>query len=251
MCEHCAEFRFYEELNDFLPEERRKRAFEYRFNGNPGIKDPVEALGVPHTEVDLILANGESVGFDYRLQDGDRIAVYPMFESLDITPIAKLRDTPLRRSAFVLDVHLGKLTKLLRLLGFDAKYRNDFHDAEIVDISVRENRIILTRDRRLLYAKVITHGYWLRSMDPEEQLREVIRRFDLTAHIRPFHRCLMCNGRISQVAKEEVVDLLEPLTRLYYDDFFRCLECGKIYWRGSHFDHMTESLLEFLPDSDP
>lgn len=127
MNKHSAVFRFYEELNDFLPPDQRKTAVTYRFTGRPGIKDAIEALGVPHTEVELIIVNGHSVRFDYRLRNGDRVAVYPMFESTDVTPLLRLREAPLRNSVFVLDVNLGKLARRLRMLGFDALYRNLLH----------------------------------------------------------------------------------------------------------------------------
>ena len=153
-----AVFRFYEELNDFLPAGQKKKDILYHFENSPSIKDPIESLGVPHPEVVLIIVNNESVGFDYRLQDNDRVAVYPVFEGLDISPIVKLRDKPLRNLIFILDVNLGKLTKKLRMLGFDCHYRNDFKDREIVQIAVDEKRIILTRDRRLLRYKIITHN---------------------------------------------------------------------------------------------
>lgn len=237
---HAAEFRFYEELNDFLKPEQRKQTVPYRFNGHPGIKDPIEALGVPHVEVDLIVVNGESVGFDYPLQDGDRVAVYPVFEGIDIAPIVKLRDKPLRRIAFVVDVNLGRLARLLRLLGFDALFSNAYDDDEIVRISEEQNRIALTRDRRLLHAKAVTHGYWVRSVWPSKQVDEVVRRFDLAGQVRPFSRCADCNGLIEPVAKAEVEDRLEPKTKKYYEKFYRCPACGKIYWEGSHVGKLRQ-----------
>ena len=240
--ENNAYFRFYEELNDFLPDTQKKQTLTYSFQGNPGIKDPIEALGVPHTDVELIIVNGTSVGFDYQLQNQDRVAVYPVFESFDVTPLVRLREKPLRQPCFILDVNLGKLAKLLRLLGFDAAYRNDYADADVVRIGSSNQRIILSRDRRLLYHKAITHGYWVRAVDPEQQLTEVIRRFDLYRSIQPFHRCLDCNGLISSVAKEQVIDQLEPLTKKYYEEFYRCESCGKVYWKGSHYEHMVQRL---------
>lgn len=184
--EFRAQFRFYEELNDFLPQEKRKQTIEHGFNGRPAVKDPIALLGVPRTEIDLILANGESVDFEYPLRNSDRIAVYPVFESFDISPLVRIRDKPLRSSAFVVGVHLGRLAKSLQLLGFDAKYKNDYSDPKIVNIAIDERRIVLTRDRRLLSAKAITHGYWVRSDDPKRQLREVLERFDLYSQIRSF-----------------------------------------------------------------
>jgi uncharacterized protein with PIN domain len=242
--DHIAEFRFYEELNDFLLPAQRKRSLEYRFQGHPGIKDPIEAFGVPHTEVDLIVVNGESVGFDYQLQTGDRVAVYPMFESFDISPLVKLREKPLRRTAFVLDVNLGKLARRLRMLGFDALYDNRYEDAEVADIAAAEGRIVLTRDRRLLFAKRITHGYWVRSTDPRRQVDEVLTRFDLRRQIRPFRRCMRCNGLLREVPKAEVLDRLEPKTKLYYERFYQCGGCGKVYWEGSHIEDMRSRYLK-------
>lgn len=242
MKEHVAAFRFYEELNDFLPRCRRKQEGFYRFNGHPGIKDAIEAQGVPHTEVDLIVVNGTSVGFDYQLGHGDRVAVYPVFECFDISPIVRLRALPLRRTAFILDVHLGTLARLLRLLGFDALYRTDYDDRELIRIALHEHRIILTRDRKLLHDRRITHGCWLHAVQAEEQAREVIRRFQLENRIRRFLRCPLCNGMIKPVEKEAVVEQLEPLTRHYYDTFYQCQDCRKIYWKGSHYDRIVRKL---------
>lgn len=246
--ENSAEFRFYEELNDFLRPDQHKQTLTYRFNGNPGIKDPIEVFGIPHTEVDLIVVNGESVGFDYQLKNADRVAVYPVFESLDISPVVRLREEPLRHTAFIVDVNLGKLARLLRLFGFDTLFTNALDDKEIAAISVEQQRIILTRDRRLLYAKTITHGYWVRAVHPLQQLAEVIRRFDLAHQLKPFCRCSVCNGLIEPVEKQAVLELLEPKTRLYYERFYRCPDCGKVYWEGSHLDHMRQRFAEYLGD---
>ena len=244
--EHTAEFRFYEELNDFLPPAQRKQTLPYRFNGHPGIKDPIEAFGVPHTEVDLVVVNGGSVGFDYQLQDGDRVAVYPVFEGLDISPVVKLREAPLRRTAFVVDVNLGRLARKLRLLGFDTLFSNAYTDPEIAEISQTQHRIVLTRDRRLLHAKAVTHGYWVRSDIPTRQLEEVVRRFDLAGAVKPFSRCAACNGLIEPVSKQAVLPLLEPGTRRHYEKFHRCPACGKVYWEGPHIARLRQLLPGFL-----
>ncbi len=229
-----ASFRFYEELNDFLPPAASKREITFEFRVAPSVKDAIESLGVPHVEVDLIVVNGLSVGFDHRVDDGDRIAVYPVFESLDISPIVRLRPEPLRRTAFVADVHLRKLARLLRLLGFDALHSNDLDDAEIVEIARSDRRIILTRDRQLLKHGAVTHGYWVRSTEPVEQAREVVRRFDLSGRIEPFTRCLACNGILEPVEKEAVFERIPPKTAAWLDEYYQCASCGKLYWPGTH-----------------
>jgi len=241
-----AEFRFYEELNDVLPAERRKRSFAYAFHGTPAVKDAIEAIGVPHTEVDLILVNGVSVGFDYRLQAGDRVSVYLVFESLDIGPVTRLRPQPLREPKFVCDVHLGKLARRLRLLGFDVAYRNTATDPEVVETALAEQRSILTQDRGILKLKKVTHGYLVRSPHVHEQVVEVLRRFDLLARIDPFSRCTQCNGLIRAVDKAEVEGDLPPKTREYYHEFFRCEACGKVYWKGTHFSRMEAEVRELV-----
>ncbi|HEY8035439.1 MAG TPA: Mut7-C RNAse domain-containing protein [Methylobacter sp.] len=247
--EYTAEFRFYGELSDFLQPGQRKRTILYRFKTHPGIKDPIEVFGVPHTEVELIVVNGQSVGFDYQLQDGDRVAVYPAFRSLDINSLTRLRET-LRNPCFILDVNLGKLAKLMRLLGFDTLYRNDYRDADIVNIAVNEQRIVLTRDRRLLYFKHITHGYWVRAVDVKNQIDEVLRRFDLHDSVQPFARCLICNGVMMPVAKADVLQHLEPKTRLYYEVFHQCANCRRIYWEGSHMEDMRQRYAGYLAPKD-
>jgi uncharacterized protein with PIN domain len=241
-----ANFRFYEELNDFVVREHYKQTIAYRFGGQPGIKDPIEVLGVPHSEVDLILVNNESVGFDYKLKDGDRVAVYPVFESFNITRVQRLRPKPLRNTRFIIDVNLGKLARRLRMLGFDAAYSNCLRDQEIVDIATGEKRILLTRDKRLLFRKAITHGFWIRAVDADEQLKEVLQRLDLYDQINPLQRCIDCNGRIETVERERIWSRLEPLTRRYYSEFFCCSRCHKIYWSGSHVAHMTAAIRRLL-----
>lgn len=184
----CAWFRFYAELNDFLPPERRMASVARPFVDAAPVKDMIESLGVPHTEVDLILANGVSVDFAYVVRDGDRLSVYPVFEALDITPLVRLRPRPLRESRFVLDTHLGRLARYLRMAGFDTLYRNDYSDAELARISLAEKRILLTRDAGLLNRGMVTHGYYVRETTVRRQFAEVMRRFDLRGSVRPFTR---------------------------------------------------------------
>jgi uncharacterized protein with PIN domain len=241
-------FRFYGELNDFLPPTHRQRDIIYSFQNAPAVKDAIEALGVPHTEVDLIIANGQSVGFGYRVSDGDRIAVYPVFESLDISPIVQLREKPLRRIAFVADVHLGKLARLLRLLGFDTVHSNAYHDSELVAIAAREGRIVLTRDRGLLKHNAVTHGYWLRSTEPIEQAREVVRRFNLETLIDPFRRCLVCNGLLVPVEKQRILEQLPPKVAAEHEEYFLCSSCHRPYWRGTHYPKLEAQIAAIMRD---
>lgn len=244
---HQSHFRFYAELNDFLPSDKRQRTFVYPFELSGSVKDMIEALGVPHTEVDLILANGRSVDFSYLVQDGDRISVYPTFESIDISALVRVRPHPLRETRFVLDVHLGRLASYLRMLGFDTLYQNDYTDEELARLSSREGRILLTRDRGLLKRSVVTHGYCLRAANPREQVVEVLRRFDLFRSIKPFQRCLHCNGLLEPVDKATIIERLPPKTRQYYDEFRRCRKCDRVYWKGTHYRRMQrfiDSVLE-------
>ena len=229
-----AEFRFYEELNDLLAPGLRQRAFAYAFTGTPAVKDAIEAIGVPHTEVDLVLVDGVSVDFAWRLRGGERVAVYPVFERLDIAAVTRLRPRPLRQTRFVLDAHLGKLARRLRLLGFDTAYDPCLDDAAIVACSRADARIILTRDRGLLERRAVTRGYWLRATDPNEQALEVVRVFDLRASERPFSRCLCCNGEVRAAAKETIADRLPAGVRARFDDFAHCPACDRVYWRGTH-----------------
>ncbi|MBN1439063.1 MAG: Mut7-C ubiquitin/RNAse domain-containing protein [Anaerolineales bacterium] len=241
-----ATFRFYAELNDFLPPARRGKAFSHAFQERAGAKDAIESLGVPHTEVDLILVNGRSVDFQHPLHDGDSVSVYPVFESLDIRPVLRLRPEPLRRPAFILDGHLGRLAAYLRLLGFDTLYRNDFADGELAERSAAEGRILLSRDRGLLKRSIVTRGYCVRSDSPRRQLREIVDRFDLARNCAPFRRCLACNGLLAPAEQQAVADGVPPGIRERFDEFYRCGGCGRIFWPGSHYARLQSILREVL-----
>jgi uncharacterized protein with PIN domain len=230
--------RFYAELNDFLEPARRQVAFEQASTGRESVREVIEAVGVPHTEVDLILVHGRSVDFSYRVGQGDRISVFPVFESLDITPLLEVRPEPLRQTRFVLDAHLGRLATYLRLMGFDTLYRNDYDDPELVRISVGEARVLLTRDRQLLKRRALTHGYSVRETNPRQQLVEVLERLDLRRAAAPFTRCLRCNERLRSVPKEAILERLPPRTRRDYDEFRICRGCDRVVWQGSHYRRM-------------
>ena len=233
-----AEFRFYEELNDFLAPGRRKRPFAYHCARQATVKQAIEALGVPHTEVELILANGESVDFSYRIVDGDRISAYPQFESFDITPVLRVRDRPLRSPRFIADAHLGALAKHLRMLGFDTCYEPALSDAQLAAAAAEQRRILLTRDRDLLMHRVVSHGCYVRATQPLRQLEELVKRLDLGGAFSPFTRCMECNAALESAALEAVATRLPPGTAAYYDRFSRCPGCERIYWPGSHYRRM-------------
>ena len=246
---HKISIRFYEELNDFLPEEKQKLRFEHSYIDRTSVKDLIESLGVPHTEVDLILVNGKSVGFDYLINDDDDISVYPVFESIDITDLQHLRPKPLREPKFVADVHLGRLTRYMRMLGFDTLYKNNIDDDEIVNISVDEKRTILTRDRNILKISAVTHGYFVRNIEIKKQLIEILNRFNLKNQIKEFTRCMGCNSRLESVTKEEIIDKLPPKVSESQEFFSICPGCKKIYWKGTHH-HEMNAFIQSLKNSD-
>lgn len=196
------------------------------------MKHLAESLGTPHPEIGRIQVNGRDEALGHITQDGDHVEIYPIEDGCPVEP------------RFVLDCHLGRLTAHLRMLGFDCAYQNDFDDALMADIVQREGRILLTRDRRLLMRKIILHGYCLRSLEPLEQVREVVRRFELANKIQPFHRCLRCNHPLQAVDKEVILERLLPLTKQYFDVFHICPACGQIYWKGSHYERMRELIAQ-------
>lgn len=233
-------FRFYAELNDHLPPALRQVAFDRTVGDGSTLKGVFKSLGVPANEIDLVLVNGESESLDYRLREADRVSAYPVFDSIDVAPVTKIEERPLRRMRFVLDVHLGKLAHHLRMLGFDALYRNDYTPDVLVRVARGEDRILLSKSRMFLDGNVIEAGYCVKSSDPREQLIEVLRRFDLWRSALPFRRCLHCNTVLHQVSKDDVIDRLPEKVRVFYSDFNACPSCGRIYWMGTHFERMME-----------
>lgn len=236
------ELRAYAELNDFLRPAARYAAQQRPVRPHQTVKDIVEAAGIPHTEVDLILVNGASVDFGHHPQPGDRIAAYPMFETLDVGPLTRVRARPLRDPRFIVDVNLGGLARLMRLMGLDTRCDWAATDAALAETAAAEHRILLTRDRRLLARRTVTHGVFVHADRPFEQIVELIRRLDLTDRLAPFTRCLRCGGIVTDVAKADIIEHLEPLTRRYYDTFRRCSECGRIYWAGSHHRRLDNTV---------
>ena len=241
-----ATFRFYEELNDFLAPERRGHEFDAPCARAASTKHMIEALGVPHTEVELVLVNGESVGFDRILRDGDRVAVYPKFEALDITPLLRVRAQPMREMRFIADAHLGGLAHLLRMTGFDTLYDNAFRDEEIVRIAAADGRVVLTRDRDLLKRRSVTHGCYVRTLHAAEQIRELFDRLDLARSARPFTLCLHCNAPLDAVDKAQVAARLPHGVRDRYERFSTCPVCKRIFWEGSHWQSMRAMVEQLI-----
>ncbi|MGD0863184.1 MAG: Mut7-C RNAse domain-containing protein [Candidatus Limnocylindrales bacterium] len=271
-----ATLRFYGSLNDFLPARRRDTPIQYRFEDGPAIKDAIEALRVPHPEVDAILVDDRPVDFGYRLRPGDRIEVFGLDRAAPPAtqraaqpaagsaagPAAGPAGEPDPRAArglipaspgpprFVLDGHLGRLARYLRMLGFDALYDNRAIDDELARLSAGEARILLTRDRGLLKRSIVRLGYVVRDDDPRRQLDEVVGRYGLAPLAAPFSRCVRCNGLLEQVDRSAVAERLagEPRTLRFFESFGRCVECGAIYWQGSHFERMSRLVRQVVRD---
>lgn len=238
--------RFYAELNEHLPQNLRQIEFPYGVSEGTTLSVMLGLLGVPSNEIDLVLADGQSVGLSHVLKNGERVSVYPVFDSLDVTPVTKMDERPLRRMRFVLDVHLGKLAHHLRMLGFDTLYRNDYARSDLLEIAASDDRILLSKGVKLIESSDITAGYRVRSSDPREQLIEVLRRFDLWRAVHPFQRCLDCNTVLRLEEKNSLASRLPEKVRDLYHRFNLCSSCGRIYWEGTHFLRMKEFIEKVL-----
>jgi uncharacterized protein with PIN domain len=245
--ESAAVFRFYNSLNDFLSPANKNCDIKYWFNGNPSIKDAIEAIGIPHTEVNEITINGTFIDFSYPLRANNHADVFPLVNITNRSTHSVIPPLP-HPVSFIADVHAGKLARELRLFGFDTAYENNLNDQQVADIAERENRVVLTRDIGLLKHKKIKWGYWLRSQHVQEQLAEVINRYNLTDSIKPFIRCIDCNGQIEPVKKEAILLQLPPKTKEYFNEFYQCKSCEKVYWKGSHYENMVEKIKKFHAD---
>jgi len=242
-----ATFRFYQELGEFLPRARRGRTFAADCARRSTTKHMIEALGVPHTEVDMVLVNGEESGFDRMLEDGDHVAVYSRFALLELgrhggPGLERLHERPRERMRFVADSHLGGLARLLRMAGYDTLYDNHYHDDDVEDLAARDDRIVLTRDRELLKRRSIAHGCYIHALDPPRQLGELFERLDLDQGAHPFSLCLHCNLPLRAVDKATVLDRLPPSVRALHDSFTTCDNCLRVYWKGSHYQRMAALL---------
>ncbi len=244
----CAYFRFYDELNFFLPHRSKHATVTHAFDWRASVKDMIESLGVPHAEIELIAVNGVSVDFNYIVCPDDHIDVYPHFDVVAMSQKVRLRPPLQCRPSFVLDQHLGRLAAYLRMVGFDTLYRNDYHDDELAAVSHAQERILLTRDTGLLKRSLVTYGYYVRATKPQHQLSEVIGRFALSESALPFKHCMKCNGLLEQVAKEAIMKRLPDDTAQYYDEFHRCGNCDQIYWKGPHYQRMQQLMEQVLTE---
>lgn len=255
-CDHPAmsevTLRFYAELNDFLPPARRQRDWRRPLGAPAPVRHLIEVCGVPHTEVELILRDGESIDLETAVGHGQRIAVYPMFEAFDVQPVLRVRPRPMRETRFLADAHLGALARRLRMLGFDTLWHNDLGDLELAALAGREHRVLLSRDRRLLMHRSVSHGCYLRPGSTRAQLAYLVERLQLCRAIRPFSRCIACNGVLLPVESGAVRTRVPPAVRRSHDAYWCCQDCGRVYWRGSHWQAMCRQVAEICPGApDP
>ena len=230
---------FHDDLSFFL--KSKQPQIDRQLTERSSVKDVIEACGVPHTEVDLILINGKPAGFEKVLAQDAVVDVHGLgSDRLTHFPENRLQVREIR--SFVADGHLGKLVRDLRLLGIDVSYDCEAEDRQLVKLASDEHRALLTRDRRLLMHAAVRHGYYLRSQNPLAQTIEVLQRFDLASALTPFTRCIRCNAKLESAEKEKVLGELEPLTKIYYDQFRRCSGCGQVYWSGSHFEKLEKRI---------
>jgi uncharacterized protein len=239
--------RCYEELNEYLPPGRRKLRFEQAVAQGATVAGLLEMLGIPAQEVDLVLVDDESVGLGHRLYDGARVSVYPVFESFDIAPLARVGREPRRRLRFVADVHLGRLAGCLRMAGFDTLYRSDYTHGELVALASRVGRVLLTCDRALAGNRDLTRVYLVRAARAREQLAEVLERFDLYRLARPLTRCPRCNHPLAAVDRA-VAAGHQPAAKAERDEgYWQCTGCDRLYREGPHVQRMRGILAALRP----
>jgi len=217
-------------------------SIDYRLERRASIKDIVESLGIPHTEVGAVRVGNQTTDFGFIPEPGQQIRVSEIAPPFDVTRPSQLRPVPLPTVRFVVDVNVGRLAALLRLAGFDTAYENGLRDEEIAERAHQEKRIVLSKDRALLKRNKIVFGRLVRAVQPDAQLVETVQFFGLNGPGKLFSRCLRCNRTLQPVAKAAILHQLEPRTKKYFNTFKTCPDCGRIYWRGSHCDAMAAKL---------
>ena len=243
-----ATFTVYDDLNFFLARQHKNKPITHQWAWKASVKDMIESLGVPHPEIDLLIVNDRSVNFDYIVQDGDDIHVYPMpyFQTHSHPDKTRIIPEYEGRPRFILDTHLGRLASYLRMMGFDTLYRNDYPDDELADVSNAEQRILLTRDVGLLKRSLVIYGYYVRNTNPRKRLHEIAQRYHLIEQIQPFQFCMRCNGELHPVDRADIMDQISEKTATFYDTFHQCHDCEQIYWKGSHYVKMEKLLDEVI-----
>ncbi len=237
--------RVYEELNQYLPAHVQKKEFMVQSPALVCVQDVIDLLKIPLEEVDLILVNGESVDISHPCQPNDRISIYPVFETLNIAPLVRLRPKPLRTPRFVCDVHLGTLAKYLRMMGIDAAYQNPISRHHLIELSNQEKRIILSKDTHMRDVAGIVRAYYVVARNLRQQVREIISYFELKDSLAPLSRCLRCNGKVWPVDKKSLVNQVPEKILALHNSFMKCHTCGRIYWKGSHFHAMMDWIQRF------
>ncbi|MEU6910609.1 Mut7-C RNAse domain-containing protein [Streptomyces coeruleorubidus] len=224
---------FAPELHVFVPQARRAGALRAATDGVSSLGHVVESLGVPLTEVGALVVDGREVSVSHVPAAG---------ESVTVRTVARPQRVPGAPLRFLLDVHLGTLARRLRLLGVDTAYEStDIGDPALAARSAAEQRVMLSRDRGLLRRRELWAGAFVYSTRPEEQLRDVLDRFQ--PDLRPWTRCTACNGLLRKATKDEVADQLKHGTHATYDVFAQCTECGRAYWKGAHHEQL-EAIVE-------
>lgn len=235
------------DLLNRVPE--RNKTIIYPLSRRASIKDILESLGIPHTEVGKIILDKKEQRFEKIAENGEHYEIHPLSPALPPTEGTILRPEPFKSCCrFLVDINVGRLAGLLRMAGFDAENANkESTTRAIAKKAVAEDRILLTRNKDLLKHRELVYARLVRNQDPDLQLREVISLYSLENLLQPFTRCISCNGLLADVKKEAIVDRLLPLTKKFFNRFRICSDCHKIYWQGSHHDRMTKKL-EMITD---
>ncbi|MCF8104974.1 MAG: Mut7-C ubiquitin/RNAse domain-containing protein [Desulfohalobiaceae bacterium] len=229
-------------LNYFLANDKPSNRIRYPLKRRASVKDLIESLGPPHTEIGEIRANSCQVDFDFIVSGGDVLVVKPNVPPVDPCRSTILRPEPLAALRFVVDVNVGKMAMLMRSLGFDTAYHWTWRDKKIAALAHEESRIVLSKDIGLLKRKKVTWGLFVRAAEPDAQLREVLNFFGLHPPFDLFSRCLRCNSLLRKVDKQAIIHRLEPKTRKYFQEFSICPDCRRIYWAGSHQEKLLRRI---------
>jgi hypothetical protein len=218
------------------------RSITYPITRRASIKDIIESMGIPHTEIGKICSENKRIDFGFIPETTMTINISEIVPPFDVTCPTFLRPFPLKKIHFIADLNVSKLAALLRMSGIDAEISQDLSDNEIASLAYEKQRIVLSKDLGLLKHRKITFGRYVRSVYPEDQLKEIINFFSLKPHLQPFSRCLRCNTTLTPVEKKDILSRLQPKTRLFFHSFKICTRCDRIYWKGSHHEGMLKNL---------